>query len=410
MDIKWLYEAYVRTRKDGAVGVDKQTAEEYAQQLDGNLKSLLERAKSGRYKAPPVRRVYIPKGTGKETRPIGIPTFEDKVLQRAVQMLLEPIYEKMFLDFSYGFRPGRSAHDALEEIWRQTMQQNGGWIIDLDIRKYFDTIDHKILMEIIKRRVCDGVIIRLLGKWLNAGVMEKDQLTYSDKGTPQGGVISPIISNIFLHEVLDSWYMNDVKPRMKGKTFLVRYADDAVIGFSNKEDAQRVMEVLPKRFSKYGLTVHPEKTKIVNFNKPGKQDKPDDEDKQTFNFLGFTHYWAKSLKGNWVVKRKTEKSRLARALKKMTQWCRKNRHLPVIEQHAMISKKLRGHYEYYGITCNYRSLRQFWNQVKRIWLKWLKRRSNKYDLTWEKFNKLLERLPLPNPVVTHSIYTCKSLT
>jgi RNA-directed DNA polymerase len=407
MDIKWLYEAYARTRKDGAVGVDKQTGEEYAKALGDNLKSLLERAKSGSYKAPPVRRVHIPKGTGKETRPIGIPTFEDKILQRAVQMLIEPIYEKMFLECSYGFRPGRSAHDALYELQKQAMWQYGGWIIDLDIRKYFDTIDHNHLTEIIKRRVRDGVIMRLIGKWLNAGVMEKGQLTYNDKGAPQGGVLSPLLSNIYLHEVLDTWFMNEVKPRMKGKAFLIRYADDAVIGFSNEEDALRVMEVLPKRFNKYGLTIHPEKTKIVNFNKPNNTG---GGNTQTFNFLGFTHYWAKSQKGNWVIKRKTEKSRLARALKKIAQWCKIHRHMPIVEQHAAICRKLTGHYAYYGITFNFESLHVFFYRVKIIWHKWLKRRSNKYNFKFEKLEKLLERMPLPRPRVMHSIYARESLT
>lgn len=264
IDLRWLQEAYSRTRKDGAVGVDKQTAEEYAKDLGDNLRSLLERAKSGRYVAPPVRRAHIPKDPkGRETRPIGVPTFEDKVLQRAVQMVLEPLYEQEFLDCSYGFRPGRSAHDALEALWKQAMEIGGGWIIDLDIRKFFDSMCHAHLREILKRRVCDGVLIRLIGKWLKAGVMEEGRLSYPEEGTPQGGVISPILSNIYLHEVLDTWFADVVKPRMRGKAFMIRYADDAVLVFSRKEDALRVMDVLPKRFGKYGLTVHPEKTRIA---------------------------------------------------------------------------------------------------------------------------------------------------
>jgi len=216
IDLWWLHEAFQRTRKDGAAGVDGQTAGEYAKGLGENLKSLLEKAKSGTYLAPPVKRVHIPKGTGSETRPIGVPSFEDKVLQRAVQMVLEPLYEQDFLDCSYGFRPGRSAHGALQALWDGLMKMGGGWIIDLDIKKFFDTLDHSHLREILKRRVSDGVLLRLIGKWLNAGVMEDGELSYPERGTPQGGVISPMLSNIYLHEVLDRWFNSEVKPRLQG--------------------------------------------------------------------------------------------------------------------------------------------------------------------------------------------------
>jgi group II intron reverse transcriptase/maturase len=269
IDLDWLLQAYQRTRKDGAVGVDGQTGEDYAADLEGNLRSLLERAKSGTYHAPPVRRVHIPKaGSATETRPLGIPTFEDKILQRAVVMVLEAICEQDFLDCSYGFRPGRSAHQALDTLWRSTMAMRGGWILDVDIRKFFDTIDHGHLREFLKRRVRDGVLLRLIGKWLNAGVLEDGCVTHPESGSPQGGVISPILSNLFLHYVLDAWYEREVRPRLKGESFLIRYADDFVIGFSHEEDARRVLAVLPKRFAKYGLTIHPEKTRLVPFERP----------------------------------------------------------------------------------------------------------------------------------------------
>jgi RNA-directed DNA polymerase len=273
IDQWWLLEAYRRTRKDGAAGVDGRSAEEYAKDIGNNLKNLLERAKSGTYRAPPVRRVHIPKGTGPETRPIGIPTFEDKVLQRAVQMVLEPLYEQEFLDCSYGFQPGKSAHDALQTLWEGLMKMGGGWIIDLDIQKFFDTLDKNHLREILKRRVSDGVLLRLIGKWLNAGVLEDGEVSYPERGTPQGGVISPMLSNIYLHDVLDKWFEAEVKPRLKGKAFLIRFADDAVLVFAQKVDAERVMEVLPKRFGKHGLTVHPEKTRLIWFGKPQKRGK-----------------------------------------------------------------------------------------------------------------------------------------
>jgi group II intron reverse transcriptase/maturase len=392
IDLEWLYEAYERTRKDGAVGVDEQTAEEYARELVGNLKSLLERAKSGSYKAPPVRRVHIPKGSsGKEKRPIGVPSFEDKVLHRAVQMVLEPLYEQDFLDCSYGFRPRRSAHDALQVLWKHLMELGGGWIIDLDICKFFDTMSHAHLREILKRRVRDGVLLRLIGKWLKAGVWEKGSVNYPEQGTPQGGVISPMLSNIYLHEALDKWFMEVVRPRMRGKAYLVRFADDAVLIFCHEEDARRVMEALPKRFGKYGFTVHPEKTRLIRFRKSGSA--TERKVSSSFTFLGFTHYWGRSRKGNWVVKRKTEKSRFSRALKAGAEWCKRNRHLLVKEQHKALSRKLWGHYGYYGITGNARSLQNFLYQVQRVWHKLLNRRSRGNHMLWGKFNLLLKRYP-----------------
>jgi RNA-directed DNA polymerase len=232
VDINWLKEAYRRTRKDGAVGVDGVTAEEYEQDLEGNLQRLLDRAKSGTYRAPPVRRVHIPKGVSStETRPIGIPTLEDKILQRAVVMLLEPIYEQDFLDCSYGFRPKRSAHQALESFRTQLMDRRGGWVLEVDIRKFFDNLDHGHLRKFLQHRVRDGVLLRLIGKWLNAGVAEDGSVSYPDVGSPQGGVVSPLLSNIFLHYVLDLWFEEEVRPRLKSRAFLIRFADDFVIGF-----------------------------------------------------------------------------------------------------------------------------------------------------------------------------------
>jgi retron-type reverse transcriptase len=226
IDLDWLREAYRRTRKDGAPGVDGQVAAEYEADLEQNLSSLLDRFKSGHYRAPPVKRVYIPKGDGKRLRPIGMPTLEDKVLQRAVVMVLEPLYEQQFLDCSYGFRPGRSAHQALDQLWQRLMPLSECWLIELDIESFFDRVDRARLREMVARRVGDGVIRRVIGKWLQAGVLEGTQLSYPEQGTPQGGVISPLLANIYLHEVLDRWFEQDVKPRLKGRSFMVRYADD----------------------------------------------------------------------------------------------------------------------------------------------------------------------------------------
>ena len=400
VDLEWMEEAYRRTRKDGAPGVDGQTAEEYEVNLEQNLRSLIDRAKSGTYRAPPVKRAHIPKGTGPETRPIGIPTLEDKVLQRAVAMVLEPIYEHDFLDCSYGFRPKRSAHQAIQSIWNQAMQVGGGWILDADISKFFDKLNRTQLREFLQRRVRDGVIRRLIGKWLKAGVMEENTLTYPEEGTPQGGVISPILSNIYLHEVLDTWFETQVKPCLKGRAFLIRFADDFVIGFEREGDVRRVMEVLPKRFAKYGLTIHPDKTKLVDFRPPRKgRGEPGN-----FDFLGFTHYWGQSRRGRWIVKRKTAKKRLSRSLKAINDWCRKNRHEPVRDQHRKLNMKLQGHYGYYGITGNWRSLAGFRHEVARRWRKWLHRRSRKNAMPWPRFNRLLERWPLAPVRIVQSVY------
>lgn len=407
IDLDFLRESYRLTRKNGAAGIDGQTAEEYAQNLEENLQSLLDRFKSGRYKAPPVRRVHIPKGDGQKTRPIGIPTFEDKILQRAVTRVLEAIYEQDFLDCSYGFRPGRSAHDALRALREGLMEMGGGWVLEVDIKSFFETIDHEQLRTILGQRVRDGVIRRTIGKWLKAGAMEDGRVHHVAAGTPQGGVISPLMANIYLHEVLDKWFEDEVQPRLRGRAFLIRYADDFVIVFSLETDARRVNEVLPKRLGRFGLTIHPEKTKLVHFPRPGSrkgENRPDRGGKgETFDLLGFTHYWAKSRRGNWVIKRKTAKDRYRRALKRIGQWCRANRHLPVREQHQKLTQKLKGHYQYYGITGNSRMLSSFARQTDRLWRKWLDRRSHKAKMNWEKFKRLLKRYPLPPPISVHSI-------
>ena len=400
IDLDWLREAYARTRKHGATGIDGQTAAEYEANLESNLQSLLDRAKSGMYRAPPVRRVHIPKGDGKQTRPIGIPTFEDRVLQRAVVMALEAVYEQDFLDCSYGFRPGRSAHQALEVLWKTTMDMGGGWIAEVDIARFFDTLDHAHLREILHRRVRDGVLLRLIGKWLNAGVMESGKLSYPDAGTPQGGVVSPLLANVYLHEVLDQWFAQDVMPRLKGHARLVRYADDFVVVFSCEDDARRFMDVLPKRFAKYGLTLHPEKTRLVEFRRSLRRPPTEGDGNGgagTFDLLGFTHHWGLSLKGNWLVKRTTARDRLRRALKSITAWCRIHRHDAVREQWKTLVQKLKGHYEYYGIAGNSRALASFYHWARRAWAKWLGRRSNSTHFSWDDFLRVEKRYLLPSP-------------
>jgi RNA-directed DNA polymerase len=400
IDIDWLREAYRRTRKDGARGVDGQSAMQYEADLEGNLQSLLDRTKSGTYRAPPVRRVHIPKGDGSQMRPIGIPTFEDKVLQRAVAMVLEAIYEQEFHNFSFGFRPDRSAHDACEMLQHETVKMAGGWVLEVDIKQFFDTVDHAHLRDILGQRVRDGVILRLIGKWLNAGVMEGLVLSHPESGTPQGGVISPILANIYLHEVVDEWFVRDVRSRLQGRAVLMRYADDMVFVFAQKADAERVLEVLPKRFGKYGLVLHPDKTRLVPFRRPDRDDGGGDGP-GTFDLLGFTHYWGMSRKGNWVVKKRTAKDRLSRTLRRIGQWCREHRHADVESQHRVLSQKLRGHYAYFGVTSNNASIARVWYETTKLWRKWLCRRSQKGFVTWEKMLRLLQRFPLPPPRIVH---------
>lgn len=390
MDLDWLKEAYRQTRKDGATGVDGQSGAEYGEDLEGNLRSLLDRAKSGTYRAPPVRRTHIPKEPGK-TRPLGIPTFEDKVLQRAVVMLLEPVYEQDFYDGSYGFRPGRSAHDALRDLDQTLFRMRGGWVLDVDIQDFFGSLDHAKLRDLLCKRVVDGVVTRLVGKWLHAGVLEGGVIHRAEQGTPQGGVISPLLANIYLHEVLDAWWNKDVVPRLRGKAHLIRYADDFVMVFERKEDAQRVHAVLSKRFAQFGLTLHPGKTRLVRFLPPdGPEAQP-----ESFDFLGFTHYLGPTASGAWTPRKKTSRKRLSRSLRGLNQWLRQARHWPIAKQARQLGQKLRGHMNYYGLRGNAAGINRFHHAVRRLWRKWLRRRSQRTRLTWEAFNRLLERYPLP---------------
>jgi len=328
-----LRAAFHQTRRDGAVGVDGQTAADYARELEDNLESLLARAQSGRYVAPPVKRGYVPKGDAK--RAIGIPSFEDKVLQRAVVMILGRLYEPIFHPHSFGYRPGRSAHQALDLLSQQLGQSGGGHIVEMDIQGFFDHLDKSRLREFLQQRIGDGAILRLINKWLKAGVMEGGNIHYPESGSPQGGVISPILANVYLHYVLDQWVEEQVRWRLIGQSCLIRFADDAVLIMTNAQDADRVRQVLPRRFARFGLQLHPDKTRVTVF-------KP--KEKSRIDFLGFTHFWGKSRRGSWSIQRKTMKSRFARDVKAISQWCRFNRDKPLSEQYAALCQKIRGHY------------------------------------------------------------------
>ena len=401
IDIEFLKEAYRRTRKSGALGIDGQSAANYAANLDANLQGLLDRAKSGRYFAPPVKRAWIPKANG-ERRGIGIPTFEDKVLQRTVAMVLEAVYEQDFLPCSHGFRPNRSAHTALAALHEGVMEMWGGWLIEVDIRRFFDTLDHAKLRQIVEQRIQDGVILRLIGKWLHAGVMEDDRVSYPERGTPQGGVISPLLANIYLHTVLDQWIEDVVKPQARGPIVLTRYADDFVLLCRLEQDARELFAALPKRFEAYGLQLHPDKTRLIQFRQPPRSGpKP----KVSFDFLSFTHMWVKSQKNVWVLSKQTSKKRFARAVQTANEWCRANRHRPIREQHARLSKKLLGHLAYFAITGNVARVRAFRDALRRTWRKWLNRRSYEAKLFTARWTLLERRYPLPPARIVHRLST-----
>jgi len=399
MDVEFLMVAFRSLRKDAAVGIDKVTVAAYAANLEENLWELYQKLKTNRYRAQMVRRVWIDKADGSK-RPLGILVLEDKIVQKAVSMILGAVYEPMFYDFSYGFRPGRSPHQALSKLREECCTKNIGWIVDADISGFFDSIDHNHLRTIIKRRVNDGALLRLIGKWLNVGVLEEGRITYNETGTPQGGVISPILANIFLHSILDNWFEQTARPRLLGKCFIVRFADDFVLGFEHQTDAERVYEAIQRRFKLFGLTIHPTKSKIIQFTNPfrNKGNNP-----ETFDFLGFTHYWSKTRQGGWAIKRKTRKKSLNRAMRSIWVWCKYNRHKLIREQYQKLRIKLLGHYQYFGIRGNYKMLEVIFEHTEKTWKKWLGRRTRNGSISWEKFEKKYRTLfLLPKPRITRS--------
>lgn len=399
--VAMLRNCYHSLNKNSSPGVDGKYWHNYSLESNFRLPELLIEFKSGKYKAPLIRRVYIQKGKS-EKRPLGIPTIEDKILQESVRRILTPIYEEDFKEFSYGFRKGRSAHQAVEYLFKEVSFKGLHYIIDADIKNFFGSMDHGILRELLDRRVKDGVIRRMINKWLKAGVLDGEQISHPDEGTPQGGLISPLLSNIFLHYVLDEWFSEQIQPLLSGRSTIVRYADDFVLGFENASDANKVMEVLPKRFEKFKLELHPEKTKIVNLNsKRG-------EGERSFDFLGFTHYLGKSQKGKLVLKRKTSSKKLTLALTKVQDWIKCNRNRKLKELIFDLNRKLQGHYGYYGITFNSKGINGYFRQVRRILQKWLNRRGGKPSWNWEKYVKLIsEWMPLLQPKIYHSYLPAK---
>ncbi len=401
IDVPALERAFHRLRKDAAVGVDGVTKAEYGENLEDNLQDLHQRLKTRKWRHQPIRRVHIPKEQGK-TRPIGISCLEDKIVQDALRAVLEAIYEQDFLNCSYGFRPGRSAHDALRALNRAVHQGRVQWIIEADIVSFFDSLDRTRLKEMLRTRVADESLLRLIGKCSHVGVLDGEEYSTPEVGAPQGSVLSPLLGNVYLHYVLDLWFECEVKPRLRGRAFLIRYADDFVIAFENQQDAERVMAVLPKRMGRFGLTLHPEKTRLLAFTRPKKGENR--RCPATFDFLGFTHYWRKTRGGGWMMWCKTMRARQSRALRSIAEYCRRHRHDPVKEQHAALVRRIRGHFNYFGVNGNMRSLQRLVRAVPRIWLKWLRRRSQRTRLNWERFQAFQECLPLPVPRISVQLW------
>jgi RNA-directed DNA polymerase len=403
LDEQALRRAYDRVRKDAAVGVDGITKEQYGQDLESNVRELHGQMRTMRYRHQPIRRVHIPKDKGK-TRPIGISCIADKVVQGALCEVLEAIYEPVFFDGSYGFRRGRSAHDALRALNRVLQAGEVRVILEADIASFFDSIVRKMLMEMLQERVLDTSFLRLVGKCLHVGILDGEEYSEPDLGTVQGSVLSPMLGNIYLHHVLDEWFERDVRPRMRGRVHLIRYADDFVIAFEDEDDARRVMAVLPQRFGRFGLALHPDKTRLLPFGRPPR-DQTEGKGPATFDFLGFTLYWRRSRSGRWMPSLKTRTARLRRAITAVADFCRRHRHRPVKEQHAGLKRRLVGHFNYFGVNGNIRCLRMLLIEAEHFWRKWLRRRSQRTRLTWERFRATILRVfPLPSPRIRVQIW------
>jgi group II intron reverse transcriptase/maturase len=396
IDVEALKRSFGRIRKDAAVGVDGVTKEQYGRSLEKNLEDLHQRLKAMKYRHQPISRIHIPKGK-EQKRPIGISCLEDKIVQGALTEILSAIYEQEFVEGSFGFRPQRSPHDALRALYRAVRQGEANIILEADVESFFDTVHRRTLVEMLEERIADKSFMRLVGKCLHVGVLEGQVFTRPDQGTVQGSIISPVLGNIYLHNVLDKWFEEQVKPRMRGKVKLIRYCDDFVIGFELMEDAERVRKVLDKRFEKYHLRLHPDKTRLIDFTRPPINQKGG-KGPGSFDFLGFTVYWRRNRKGpGWHVAGKTRKARLARAVKNAYDFCRSQRHRPVAVQHKALVSRIRGHLVYFGVNDNHKSTGVLVYWATRAWHKWLNRRSQRTRLNWKRFEDLLKDYPLPQP-------------
>jgi len=400
VDVAALRRAFRRLRRSASAGVDGDTVTSYEDDLEEHLRALCEQVHTGRYRPLPVRRVYIPKSDGGQ-RPLGIPALEDKIVQGALAESLSAIYEVDFLGFSYGFRPGRNPHQALEALHTALMSQRVNWVLDADIRKFFDSVDHEWLLRMLAYRIADRRVLGLIRQWLKAGVLDSGMWCETVEGTPQGSGISPLLANVFLHYVLDLW-VHRWRREASGRVVIVRYADDFVMGFQRAIDARRMLQDLRERMAHFGLRLHEDKTRLIEFGRLPALDRKRRGARrpETFAFLGLTHYCGWTRDGRFLVKRKTQSERLTRKLTTLRQEARRRMHTPVALQRRWLSQVLRGHYAYYGLSGNYRSLNMFYQEVRRLWFRALRRRSQRH-MTWQDFGTLLRRSPLPTPRITH---------
>jgi len=391
---EFLKLGWQKLNKRASAGVDKVTASEYSKELDENLRRLSERLKNKRYKAKLVKRKYIPKENGKK-RPLGIPALEDKIVQSACSLLLTQIYEQDFLDTSYGYRPGRDAKQAINELTYNLQYGVYGYVVEADVKGFFDNIDHDWLLKMMSQRIADKVFLQLIEKWLKAGILEPEGLViHPETGTPQGGIVSPMLANIYLHYVLDIWFEKRVKTQSGGRMYICRYADDWVCAFQYQEDAQRFYDGLPERLEMFNLSVEPSKTKKLRFSRfhPNRA--------QTFVFLGFEIYWFVDRKGNPRVMRRTASHKQQGALRRITDWIKKARHLPKRTFFKALNRRLVGHYNYYGLRGNSQSIWRYYHDVIGVSFKWLNRRSQRKSFSWSKFNNLLKLVGVAKPRIT----------
>ncbi len=406
LNVANLRDCFYQLKRDKASGIDGVSFKEYESNLEAKLGNLVARMKQYSYRPQAVRRVYIPKANGK-MRPLGIPCIEDKVVQKAIARILTAIYEVDFLDCSYGFRPNRGCHDALKRLHEVIMRHRINQIVDADIKGFFDNVDHQWLMRCLEQRIGDRGLLRYIKRFLKAGVMEEGTWQETEQGTPQGGIISPILANIYLHYILDLWLEKAVKPRCRGEVIMVRYADDFVIGVQYQDEAEQIMAALKERLAKFGLELAADKTKVIEFGRYATEHAQQRGRKaETFTFLGFTHYCGKTRKGKFKVGRTTDRKRFRAKIKEMNNWLKEVRRTThVKEWWPILRAKLSGHFRYYGVSENYRGIQRFYFLTIRLVMKWLNRRGQKLSMNWEQFQRYLKRYPLPQPRISFSLYT-----
>lgn len=404
---EYLVECYKELKRGKAAGVDGITKESYTDEsIKQAIKETVAEIKAKRYKPQPARRVFIMKANGKQ-RPLGIPTIIDKVVQLAIKKIVEIIYEPHFLDSSYGFRPGRNCHQALKAVHEMVMTKPINWIIDVDIKGFFDNVDHDWLIKCLEEKISDPNFKSLIIKFLKAGVMEDGKYSKTDKGTPQGGILSPLLANIYLHYCLDLWFEVVEKKKIKGYTQIIRYADDFIIGTQTEIEAHQILADLKERLSKFKLEVSIEKTGIKEFGRYAEQNSKNrgKNKTDTFDFLGFTHYCSKSRRGYFLMKAKTSKKRQTKALKEMNIWLKKTRNRIKVKQlWTRLASKMRGHFNYYGISANSRSINNFHYQTIKLVFKWMNRRSQKKSFNWKTFDNYTKLYPLPKPILAFNLY------